>query len=85
MAYSERDAQIAPVAEPAKSVDWQSLCDMVDSTQDVMVAYAFGGGAPSTLDIGSELLVSPTSGYRRMFVEWFALGWNPDNPSYTGG
>lgn len=84
MPYSDRDAQIAPPTEPAKSVDWQTLCDMVDGTQDVQVAYAFGGPAPSTVSL-SELIVSPTSGYRRMFVEFFAQGWNPANPSYTGG
>lgn len=86
MPYSDRDAQIAPPAEPSKSVDWQSLCDAVDGTQDVQVAYAFGGAAPSTVKLGSgELLaLSPLTGYRRMFVEWYATGWNPNSPDYTG-
>lgn len=87
MAYAARDAQIAPPAEPTKSVDWQTLCDMVDGTQDVQVAYAFGGTAPTTIKLGNgELLgLSPTTGYRRMFVEWYPLGWLASNPNYTGG
>lgn len=86
MPYSDRDARIAPPAPASQEVDWQTLCDMVDSTQDVMVAYAFGGAAPSVVKLGngSELARSNPLDYRRMFVEWYPFGWNPANPSYTG-
>lgn len=86
MAYSERDARIAPPAPASQEVDWQTLCDMVDSTQDVVVAYAFGGAAPNTVKLGNgaEMAISNPLNYRRMFVEFFPFGWNPNNPSYTG-
>ena len=86
MAYSERDARIAPPAPASQEVDWQSLCDMADSTQDVLVAYAFGGASPTTAKLGNgaELAVSNPTDYRRMFVEYYAYGWDAANPSYTG-
>lgn len=84
MPYSDRDAQIAPPTEPTSSIDWQTLCDAADGTQDVMIAYAFGGGAPTTVELGSELMMSSLQGYRRMFVEYYATGWNPNSPDYTG-
>lgn len=73
MSYSERDARIASPPEASKEVDWQTLCDMVDSTQDVMVAYAFGGSAPTVVKLGNgtELARSNPTDYRRMFVEYY--------------
>lgn len=91
MAYSDRDAAIAPPSPPSQEVDFQTLCDMVDGSQDVPVAYAFGGAAPTTVSLGDgsttleEVVMSPLTGYRRMFVEFYPHGWNPASPTYTGG
>lgn len=86
MAYSERDARIAAPTQASNEVDWQTLCDMADSTQDVMVAYAFGGAAPTTVKLGNggEMALSSPTDYRRMFVTFYDYGWNPANPSYSG-
>jgi hypothetical protein len=78
MAYNVNDVIGFPAPTSYRQIDFASLVQDIDSTQEVPVVYAFGGNAPTMISIGNgkPFAVSSNSGYARMFVEFNPYSWD---------
>lgn len=88
MAFNPHD--IFPGALPQRQVDLQTLCEALDSSEDIPVVYAFGGAAPTAVKLnGREVLESKFTGALtdkkgvpgctgRAFVEFEPYSWATD-------
>lgn len=78
MAYNSNDVTgFPPAGGDSRRIDFDTLVRMADGTEDVPVAYAFGGAAPTAISIGNgkPFEVSANNVHARVFVEFDPYGW----------
>lgn len=86
MTYNVNDVIGFPPPSRYRQIDFASLVELADGTQEVPVVYAFGGNAPTMVSIGdgAPFAISSVTGYARMFVEFSPYYWNPLSPDWNG-